>query len=55
MPTALQRPDGSRFMLMQKTASVVNDMKGNLWRKGVKVEQRAVAMDGSSAVYWKIV
>jgi hypothetical protein len=42
-------------MLMQKKADVVKDLKGNVWRKGVDVEQRAVAFHGCSVVYWKIV
>jgi hypothetical protein len=53
-PTTLQRPDGSRFMLMQKRADVVKDLKGSVWRTGVNVEQRAVALHGGSLVYWKI-
>ena len=53
-PTALQRPDGSRFMLMQKKAGIVKDLRGDVWKKGVEVEQQAVALYGSTIVYWRV-
>jgi hypothetical protein len=55
VPTSLENPDGSRFMLSVKKAEVVKDLQGRVWKKGVYVEQRAVALRGSSLVYWRIV
>ena len=54
-PTGLQTPDGERFMLMRKKAKEVKDLHGNVWKKGVNVEQREVVGYENSAVYWKIV
>jgi hypothetical protein len=53
-PTALQRPDGSRLMLIRRTAKEVKDLAGRIWGRRVQVEQRAVAGYGNSFVYWKI-
>jgi hypothetical protein len=53
-PTNLHRLDGSRFMLLRKKAAVVRDLGGKVWRNGVDVEQRAVALPGCSVVYWHI-
>ncbi|PPR04949.1 hypothetical protein CVT24_010407 [Panaeolus cyanescens] len=55
VPINLEGPDGSRLMLMSRKAKQVKDLQGQVWKKGVKVEQRALAGDGSSVVYWKIV
>ncbi|PPQ76625.1 hypothetical protein CVT26_012732 [Gymnopilus dilepis] len=54
-PTGLQTPDGERFMLTRKKAKEVKDLHGNVWKKGVNVEQREVVGYENSAVYWKIV
>lgn len=43
-----------RYMLRKRKAGVVRDMKGEVWKKGVEVEQVAVAGPGCSAVYWRI-
>jgi hypothetical protein len=53
-PTMLHRPDDSRFMLMQKTAKEVRDLRGEAWARRVKIEQRAVAGYNNNIVYWKI-
>lgn len=55
IPTALQNSEGERFMLMNQKAGEVKDLHGKVWKRGVKVEQRAVAGYASSIVYWKIV
>lgn len=52
-PTALLAPSGERVILGQRKADI-KDMKGKVWKKGVQVEQCAVAGWGNSAVYWKI-
>jgi hypothetical protein len=54
IPANLESPDGDRIMLMTKEATEVKDMHGKVWKRGVKVEQRAVAGYENSAVYWKI-
>ena len=54
IPTMLHRPDGSRFMLITRTAKIVNDFNGKILGRRVKVEQCAVAGYGNSVVYWKI-
>lgn len=53
VPTTLLRPDGSRFILAKSKADV-KDLSGKLWKRGVDVEQRAVAGYGNSIVYWRI-
>jgi len=53
-PTAVQNEDGERFMLQKRLAAEVRDLQGKVWRKGVEVEQRAIAGWGNSVVYWKI-
>lgn len=53
VPTTLERPEGGRFILGQRKASV-RDLAGNVWKKKVEVEQRAVAGYGNSIIYWKI-
>ncbi|KAI0797823.1 RCC1/BLIP-II [Abortiporus biennis] len=58
-PTALQLPVGpdseeKRFILGRRKASEVRDLSGKVWKKGVEVEQRAVAGFGNSVVYWRI-
>lgn len=55
IPTALENGEGERFMLMSQTAREVKDLHGKFWKRGVKVEQHAVAGYSSSIVYWKIV
>ncbi|KAF7796898.1 hypothetical protein EIP86_008083 [Pleurotus ostreatoroseus] len=52
-PAVLHAPDGQRLMLGRRTADV-KDLGGRLWKKGVVVEQCAVAGWGNSLVYWKI-
>ena len=54
VPTALQSTDGERFMLQSKKAAEVRDMQGRVWKKGVEVEQKAVAGWSNSVVYWRI-
>ncbi|TBU32306.1 RCC1/BLIP-II [Dichomitus squalens] len=54
VPTALQSVDGERFMLRSKTAVEVRDLQGKVWKKGVQVEQKAVAGWSNSVVYWRI-
>ncbi|EIW60539.1 RCC1/BLIP-II [Trametes versicolor FP-101664 SS1] len=53
-PTTLLTPEGERFMLQHKRATAVRDLQGQVWKKGVEVEQRAVAGWNSSVVYWRI-
>lgn len=53
-PTALQGGDGARFMLGRRKADEVRDLQGNVWKRGVEVEQTALAGWGNSVVYWKI-
>ena len=52
-PVVLHEPDGSRVMLGKRKADV-KDMSGKVWKRGVTVEQCAVAGWGNSLVYWKI-
>ncbi|KAI0340522.1 RCC1/BLIP-II [Trametopsis cervina] len=52
-PQALHTPDGQRFMLSQRKADI-KDLSGRVWKKGVLVEQRAVAGWGNSVIYWRI-
>jgi len=54
VPMTLETPNGGRFMLMELQAKEVKDLHGKVWKRGIKVEQRAVAGYGNSAVYWKI-
>lgn len=54
VPTVLNKPDGERFMLVQRKAKEVRDLKGKVWKRGVQVEQCAVAGYEGSVVYWKI-
>lgn len=42
-----------RLMLRTRKADV-RDMRGRVWKKGVRVDQKAVAGWGASLVYWKI-
>ncbi|KAI0807193.1 RCC1/BLIP-II [Fomes fomentarius] len=53
-PTVIQTVDGGRFMLQSKRAGEVRDMQGQVWKKGVQVEQRAVAGWNNSVVYWQV-
>ncbi|KAI0933928.1 hypothetical protein AcW1_005616 [Taiwanofungus camphoratus] len=53
-PAPLQMADGGRFMLARQRAAEIKDLQGRSWKKGVEVEQRAVAGWGNSVVYWKI-
>ncbi|KZT74173.1 RCC1/BLIP-II protein [Daedalea quercina L-15889] len=53
-PTALQSGNGVRFLLARKKADEVRDLQGKVWKKGVEVEQTALAGWGNSVVYWKI-
>lgn len=52
-PVALNGPDGQRLMLGKRAADV-KDLGGKVWKRGVQVEQCAVAGWGSSLIYWKI-
>ncbi|KAI0721594.1 RCC1/BLIP-II [Cerioporus squamosus] len=53
-PTLIETVEGGRFMLQSKRADEVLDMQGRVWKKGVEVEQRAVAGWNNSVVYWRI-
>ncbi|RDX48318.1 RCC1/BLIP-II [Lentinus brumalis] len=53
-PTLIETVEGGRFMLQSKRADEVRDMQGKVWKKGVEVEQRAVAGWNNSVVYWRI-
>lgn len=55
IPVNLDGPDGERLMLMRKKAREVLDLTGQVWKKGVTVQQHVVAGYGTSGVYWKIV
>ncbi|KIK90565.1 hypothetical protein PAXRUDRAFT_831604 [Paxillus rubicundulus Ve08.2h10] len=52
-PVTLERPEGGRFMLAKRKATV-KDLSGKVWKNTVDVEQCAVAGYGNSIVYWKI-
>ena len=52
-PWALQTTDGQRVILGKRKADV-KDLQGRVWKRGVEVEQCAVAGVGNSVVYWKI-
>lgn len=54
MPTTLIAHDGERFILQRKKAKEVLDGQGYVWKRGVEVEQRAIAGYSSSAVFWKV-
>lgn len=54
LPVTVDNASGHRFMLASRTAKEVRDLQGKVWRRGVKVEQCAVAGPGCSAVYWRI-
>ncbi|TFK42956.1 regulator of chromosome condensation 1/beta-lactamase-inhibitor protein II [Crucibulum laeve] len=54
VPNILVQPNGDRFMLMKRQAKEVRDLKGAVWKRGVKVEQHPATGYGNSAVYWKI-
>ena len=54
VPTTIPTEDGGQFMLQTRRAGEVRDMGGRGWKKGVEVEQRAVAGWNSSVVYWRI-
>lgn len=51
-PATLERPEGGRFILAKRRATV-RDLSGKVWKKNVEVEQCAVAGYGNSVVYWK--
>ncbi|KIP09277.1 hypothetical protein PHLGIDRAFT_23026 [Phlebiopsis gigantea 11061_1 CR5-6] len=52
-PWALHAPNGERVILGTRRADV-KSLQGKLWRRGVLVEQCAVAGWGNSVVYWRI-
>ena len=54
IPTVLETPEGGRFMLRNRIAREVRDLRGKVWGCNVGVEQYAVVGFGSSVVYWKI-
>lgn len=54
IPATVESPEGDRIMLVTKKATEVKDLHGKVWKRGVKVEQHAVAGYECSAVYWKI-
>ncbi|THU99335.1 RCC1/BLIP-II [Dendrothele bispora CBS 962.96] len=53
-PTTMSTPEGERFMLQKKKAKEVRDLQGNVWKRGVTVEQKAVTGYCNSAVFWKV-
>ncbi|KAF8631424.1 hypothetical protein AX17_005101 [Amanita inopinata Kibby_2008] len=54
VPTALEGARGERVMLRERKA-VVWDLRGQVWQKGVRVEQTTAVGYGNSAVYWRII
>jgi hypothetical protein len=54
-PTWMHTPDGERYMLRKTRAKEIRDLSGTVWKRGIEVEQRAVAGYGNSVVYWKLV
>ncbi|KAF5391339.1 hypothetical protein D9757_002046 [Collybiopsis confluens] len=52
-PTTLSAPDGGRLIMRRKKAKEVLDLEGKVWKRGVEVEQKAVAGHNCSAVFWK--
>ena len=46
--------EDQRLMLTERKANEVKDLKGRVWKRGVKVKQSVAAGYGTSAVYWKI-
>ena len=53
IPTVLEVA-GGRMMLSKRKANEVRDLSGKVWKRGVNVEQCAVAGWGNSMVYWRI-
>ncbi|KAK7693272.1 hypothetical protein QCA50_002839 [Cerrena zonata] len=53
-PRNLESLEGDRFMLGKRKAKEVRDLVGKVWKRGVDVEQCAVAGYGNSVVYWRI-
>lgn len=51
-PAYLELAEG-RLMLGKRKAEV-SDLHGKKWRRNVEVEQRALAGDGSSVIYWRV-
>ncbi|KAJ4488156.1 RCC1/BLIP-II [Lentinula aciculospora] len=54
VPTTLTDVEGDRFLLRRKKAKEVLDLQGHVWKRGVEVEQKAVAGYNSSTVFWKV-
>jgi alpha-tubulin suppressor-like RCC1 family protein len=54
LPATVDNASGQRFMLTSRTAKEVRDLRGKVWKRGVRVEQCAVTGPGCSAVYWRI-
>ncbi|KAI0255373.1 regulator of chromosome condensation 1/beta-lactamase-inhibitor protein II [Lactifluus subvellereus] len=54
VPTTLEPEEGDRIMLRKRRAKVVRDLRGGVWRRGVDIEQVAIAGYGNSLVYWRI-
>lgn len=50
--TMLERPEGGRFILGRRKATV-RGLSGKVWKRNVEVEQCAIAGYGNSVVYWK--
>lgn len=53
-PRNLEGLEGERVMLGKKKAKEVRDLVGKVWKRGVDVEQCAIAGYGNSVVYWRI-
>lgn len=54
IPTSVSTPESERFMLRTRKAKEVRDLHGKVWKRHVKVEQRAIVGFETSAVYWRI-
>jgi len=54
-PLTVETSEEKRLMLKKQQAKEVKDLQGKVWKRGVSVEQRAVAGPQKSVVYWKIV
>jgi len=50
--TMLERPEGGRFILGRRKATV-RDLSGKVWKKNGEVEQCVIGGYSNSVVYWK--
>ncbi len=54
-PMTLEASEGGRLMMKKQQAKEVKDLQGKVWKRGVAVEQRAIAGPQNSVMYWKFV